>query len=976
MRKGLASQISVTDDLGAGTAKVGTRPEIKLGLKFLAGSQTVDQLKSLHLIGPGDIVGIHSAQIVRTEPRQGVNGFEPNFFPFVEFYDEDFPWRHTPATPAIEPQSGEKLLLRPWLTLLVLRQDEFLETARRALLSSIFVTNTEALPPPRELHLWAHAHSNLNLGSLSDYPAFLDGLSRSRQDPDGLYSRILCPRRLEANLLYYAFLVPTFECGRLAGLDLPTGNIDALTPAWTDDGAEATIEFPVYYRWMFRTGDVEGFEELARKLKPQQLDPKVGTRELDCSTPGFRLADGSGEVPPPNPLMPLLEGALRHLDQNTPMLTPPLQPFTKALSDLANLGISSFNLPLNEVNDQALDPVVSIPFYGVWHTQRVPANGPPEPLPQLNPSQTGWLHELNRDPRWRAVAGMGAEVVRRHQEDFMDRAWDQLADLEAVNRKQRLTRFAIEINRPLFNKTVGNLSATSNFAAVIAFAWPTTSRVGTGANLSSGSTVLAQIRASQIPAAVCAAPLQRLLRSGGALDRKMGANTSKNFQFSSFFGKINATLKPLNPAPVIAVQAILPSFSSIGLTNTWVVNNKWWISNLNPEYKLYLNGNISFGPRGLGSSVSELEIKRAIQNLNQRFKATDPVETRSALAPDVGSKLAAALSPEQAHFRRFQATVKLQANTIPASAKLGEDLNQVLVAPDFPEATYRYLVERDPELMLPNLSLIPDNSFAVMRINPRFIQSYLVGFNHEMAAELLWREFPTDRRGTYFRQFWEVREQPDAGLNAQKDIKPIHRWEMEKPLDQWNSDRLVYTKNDSLVVVMRSDLLKKFPNAIVYAQKAIKNDLLHKNPPAVQIQLPAFGAELGDIRLLGFNLTASQATGKDRTPGFPGNDTLGWYFVIAEAPGDPRFGMDLLFNLQAGQPLTWDALAWDRIDVAPGAFVRAGQAPRKPDGTPWLQAQEPDINGNEVWTRSSADMAGILLQKPVMIAIHAKELIP
>ena len=38
--------------------------------------------------------------------------------------------------------------------------------------------------------------------------------------------------------------------------------------------------------------------------------------------------------------------------------------------------------------------------------------------------------------------------------------------------------------------------------------------------------------------------------------------------------------------------------------------------------------------------------------------------------------------------------------------------------------------------------------------NNRFIEAYLVGLNHEMARELLWREYPTDQRGTYFSSFW------------------------------------------------------------------------------------------------------------------------------------------------------------------------------------------------------------------------------
>ena len=47
------------------------------------------------------------------EPAHWVTNFEPNYLAAIEFYDEDFPWRYTPAAP-----DGRRLL--PWLALVVL----------------------------------------------------------------------------------------------------------------------------------------------------------------------------------------------------------------------------------------------------------------------------------------------------------------------------------------------------------------------------------------------------------------------------------------------------------------------------------------------------------------------------------------------------------------------------------------------------------------------------------------------------------------------------------------------------------------------------------------------------------------------------------------------------------------------------------------------------------------------------------------
>jgi len=76
--------------------------------------------RSVQLYGPGDIIGVDSKAIIRNEPRNWITNFEPNYIPFIEFYDEDFPWRYTPAKPS--PDGRGK---RPWLALVVLEESEF-----------------------------------------------------------------------------------------------------------------------------------------------------------------------------------------------------------------------------------------------------------------------------------------------------------------------------------------------------------------------------------------------------------------------------------------------------------------------------------------------------------------------------------------------------------------------------------------------------------------------------------------------------------------------------------------------------------------------------------------------------------------------------------------------------------------------------------------------------------------------------------
>ena len=50
----------------------------------------------------------------------------------------------------------------------------------------------------------------------------------------------------------------------------------------------------------------------------------------------------------------------------------------------------------------------------------------------------------------------------------------------------------------------------------------------------------------------------------------------------------------------------------------------------------------------------------------------------------------------------------------------------------------------------------------------------MVGLNSELGRELLWRGYPTDQRGTSFRQFWDATA---AGAGDHTDIPPVHEWD-------------------------------------------------------------------------------------------------------------------------------------------------------------------------------------------------------
>jgi hypothetical protein len=116
LRSGIARRITSVDN----DPNVKLRTTVPVDLELSAeggpgGTLTSTVSRAVQIYGPGDIAGIDRHAIVRTEPRDWVTNFEPNYLPFVEFYDEDFPWRYTPAK-----AGGHRL--RPWIMLVVLEE--------------------------------------------------------------------------------------------------------------------------------------------------------------------------------------------------------------------------------------------------------------------------------------------------------------------------------------------------------------------------------------------------------------------------------------------------------------------------------------------------------------------------------------------------------------------------------------------------------------------------------------------------------------------------------------------------------------------------------------------------------------------------------------------------------------------------------------------------------------------------------------
>jgi hypothetical protein len=86
--------------------------------------------------------------------------------------------------------------------------------------------------------------------------------------------------------------------------------------------------------------------------------------------------------------------------------------------------------------------------------------------------------------------------------------------------------------------------------------------------------------------------------------------------------------------------------------------------------------------------------------------------------------------------------------------------------------------------------------------------------------------------------------------------------------------------------------------------------------------------------------------------------------VIKERPGEPRFGMDATKS-STPSPKKWDNMSWDLLPAATKVINVGGAAPN-PSGT---------NTDNIKWGGNAADMAYILYQKPVLVAIHSMDML-
>ncbi len=1094
LRQGIANTITAQDLDTSVPTRVTTHVQLQLSGDPVAGGPelTASIGQDVALYGPGDVIGIDPRAVIRTDPGGWITNFEGNYLAAIDFCDADFPWRYTPAAP--DPTG---LKLRPWITLIVLAEDEFSAAQDPATTPSPYITvpDTSVFPAAAELWAWAHVHVNDLLSAdpselvapdMTEVIPRLQSIVAANQD--AAYSRLLCPRMLADSTGYYAFVVPTFETGRLAGLGLdPTGAPDATSSAWAAyPNKSQPASFPFYYQWYFRTGTSGDFEYLVDLLKPQPVDPRVGTRDIDVTDPGSNLPGltkpglggvlrlgGSLQVPDAD----LDSGQLSQRQAYEDWDQPYPDNFEKALAafvdlpdDYAAQTAATANAA-SGLDPQAggdPDPLITSPLYGRWPslTQRLLTNRDGTPAPDT----ANWVHRLNLDPRFRVAAAYGAQVVEANAESYMDDAWQQIGAVLAANSVIRRLFLATAVSSRWYDAHLQPLAAARQGRALSLLA-PVSSRV-----LLAGKTLACSESASLIQPALTSAAMRRVLRPGARLMRLLPF--SATVTPDSLLTRVNsgqvtvappkktpagiattaeaaaAAVAPGTPSwapglltrlpwlpigalalaavaviagltllPFVPVAAIILLVAACGLVIAYRILRGWKVSAArensiqeadqtpasvatlpkSPGFALSEPGSAFSPAAGTTDSPTAVRFKAALRDSYQLLQADRAAGQRPALTP---LPLAAATAASIAAIEPA-ATIPsrgMSMITIPPwiSQLIGEDFAEVMAYPKIDLPMYAPLKDISIELFLPSINLIAQNSITLIETNQRFVEAYMVGLNHEFARKLLWNEYPTDQRGSYFRQFWDVGSYIDSeGLSTDAlqeklyDIPPLHLWPLTSALGDHNNRAAAGQTGEQAVLVIRGELLKKYPNTMIYAQRAVwamkdgQIDLTQprsliqltpaeeQNPPRDKIRSPLYEARADpDIYFIGFDLTIPEAEGGSGE--HPGDDP-GWFFVIKQRPGEPRFGLE---TSRPGVLDVFDELTWNDAlpGAAPGAFLSAASLapvtlaePSPPNDD--RQQQHDDDEQADAAAISSARWAYLLFRAPILVAVHADQML-
>ena len=799
-RKGLSNSITSSGQLKQhrATLKVNLGVELDKKVDHTRVEKLLDG-QEIQLMGPADVKSVQKNAISRISPPEGAKTrLFKDYLPYVEFFEEDLPWRYTPVATTDAD-------FRPWMTLIAVKEDEvsFHVNSNGTKLATLQIGSEERYGEifPNAKLLFNVAHVQIDSAVEVTRENVNDLLD---ENPDCGISRILCTSILEENSSYVALLIPTYELGRLAGLGLSVDDVRLGKCAWENLLANQNqrpdgLTFPVYFKWKFRTSIVKAdFKTLASRLfftGEKEYDQMKAYLDVDISQSGLEdvYFDEEKVMDVPAALM-LDKKNLKHRKED--------DSYTTALKDLLELNPVLKENETGEINMEE-DPWIVPPVYGARHLLTTQA--------QFANNQIDVVKEVNLQLKNRVAAGMGSAIVKKNQEQFVNRAWKKVEKINQLN----------QAIREYYQMKQVSEKATAKYSA------KAQKSIATKKN----KALLMDVA-------------NRSLQTAGIYRHQVSADNLLD---------ASKEMIPINQQEQSVKSGItVKELSALFSTEVW----EKIIGEESPNWESAKND--------LEKSKSYLK-----EQLKMDLKADEPCEEENpeAINPDViGENRVDEILAKYGYTEDNQLSANLDSKY------------PVMAYPDFLEPTFYYLREYSDSYVIPSAASLLKDSITYFRTNPQFEEAFLMGMNTEMGQELLWREYPTDQRGSYFRKFWDQEDLPDKGQLEKYyyDVKPLHQWK-----GCLGQNHMV-GKNGMLVFVIRGELMQSYPSASVYLSKKVGGLLKKELTPCMSSWLT------DEILLVGFNNLQSDAL-------------AGYYLTFEQQPLSLQFEREKGSNSISGE---------------------------------------------------------------------------
>lgn len=944
----LKSGLSSISNLESGSK----RRAVEVSLKLV--DETSQELHSssqfFTLKAPADVIGFNPSIVARTEPANGESDFEYTRLAYAELTEPSFPWLYS-----LHNEGGGKPI--PWIFLMVLKRDEFEVGPNNNVKLPTILLKKEKVPDLSQAWAWAHVQVAGNVPedqeNVEDY---------IKEHPELLCSRLIGPRLLDPSTLYSAFIVPTYEVGRLAGIGQL--NMNSITPEeaiklWDqkmNDESREEAELPVYYRFDFQTNEWGDIERLFDMLKFCPVPEGVGTRQIDGSEPGFLCDLNGNEKTYPNDTF-YLEGALVPPGYNANRTRIMPTGFTQDI--LPELNRALEEAPIHE--DEDIDPLVSIPVYGRYF-QRTEKIEPPNAYGIWDISDS-WIHEQNLDRRYRVASSIGTSVVQQNQEEYLDECWDQLGAIKEANEFLRLAGVGKLLNESLKGRRIDPLSDARFVLTTQPF-----HHYYIHDNDEDQRSFKARFKHSGLPCGIVSYTFKRILSQKIGFERE---NLFGPWKLASKNeGASRKALRVLLYFLRLIVKLLIAIFSKNPKLQPFV---PFLITILHclkipaPNEKPRLPDRDNTFQKSFQDEFNTTLDLPDIYPLKSEIIPVSPIDIKQSFRPrfDIKTDL----------LERLNTTI-----TVPWKGRL-TSFNPILKCFKINLPMYRPLSERSVDLMVPGLGKLENNIVVLMEENRKFIHTIMESSNDAIVKEFVWREVPVAQGCTVFKYFWD----PQRSENAPPDILDIHEWGGELgtniPPERENTE-------NSLVLAIKADLIRRYPNTIIFAIKKkdskswnalfdkidnddesgvdgiehLENGQSRARDNSFLVYPPIYSANVGpDVVFLGFPFSLEDIE-RDKQNNYE------YFFIFMEHPSvASSFGFDEKIGTTPNTTLTSkDDLNREHVKINSAGWI---------DAESLKAIVNVNILGAPSWGDNSAAMAWFTFQKPVRIVVPSDKLL-